>query len=133
MTQTSVINGIITQKHTKRQKRTRALRNCTCNAQWRALGAPEPNKQTTKHTHKQTNRQAHTHTSGLESVGHSRLLYRLGPVNQMSQERHRSRYETWRTHAKRKQLQPAVGASLHKDEIGLEAMVRARALGPWRC
>ena len=59
MTQTSVINAIITQKHVKRRNRTRAPRNCTCNAQWRALGAPEPNKQT---TNKQTNNQTNTQT-----------------------------------------------------------------------
>ena len=72
MTQTSVINTVITQKHAKRKDRTRALRNCTCNAQWRALGAREPtnqqtnkptNKQTNKQTHKQTKRQANKQTS----------------------------------------------------------------------
>ena len=54
MTQTSVINTIITQEHKNETNRTRALRNCTCNAQWRALGAREqtnkqPNKQQTHH------------------------------------------------------------------------------------
>ena len=73
MTQTSVMNAIITQKHAKRKVRTRALRNCTCNAQWRALGAREPtNKQTNKQqtnnqtntqTDKQTNRQTDKQTS----------------------------------------------------------------------
>ena len=59
MTQTSVISTIITQKHTKQEVRTRALRNCTCNAQWRALGAREQrNKQTNRQTHKQTSKQA---------------------------------------------------------------------------
>ena len=59
MTQTSVISTMITQKHTKQEVRTRALRNCTCNAQWRALGAREQrNKQTNKQTNKHTNRQA---------------------------------------------------------------------------
>ena len=64
MTQTSVINTIITPKHAKRTNRTRALRNCTCNAQWRALGAREQtNKQTNKQAHKQMNRQANKQTS----------------------------------------------------------------------
>ena len=36
MTQTSVISTLITQKHTEQEVRTRALRNWTCNAQWRA-------------------------------------------------------------------------------------------------
>ena len=72
MTQTSVINTIITQRHAKRKHRTRALCNCTCNAQWRTLGAREPNKQTTNkqtnnktntQTDKQTNRQANKQTS----------------------------------------------------------------------
>ena len=66
MTQTSVINAItgIIQKQVKRKNRTRALRNSTCNAQWHALGAPEPNKQTNnKQTNNQTNTQTDTQTS----------------------------------------------------------------------
>ena len=60
MTQASVINTIIIQKHTKRTTNARALRNCTCNAQWRALGAREQtNKQT---NNKQTNKQPNKHT-----------------------------------------------------------------------
>ena len=64
MTQTSVISKSKTQKHTKQKVRTCALRNCTCNAQWRAWGArAQTNKQTNKQTHKHTNRQASKQTN----------------------------------------------------------------------
>ena len=63
VTQTSVISTSITQKHTKQEVRTCALRNCTCNAQWRAWGArAQTNKQRNKQTKKQTNKQTNTQT-----------------------------------------------------------------------
>ena len=81
MTQTSVINTIITQNHAKRTNRTRALRNCTCNAQWHALGAREPtneqtNKQPNKQTHKQTSKQANKQTS--EQTSHKKHTKQKG-------------------------------------------------------
>ena len=37
MTHASVVSTLITQKNTQQEVRTRALRNCTCKAQWRAF------------------------------------------------------------------------------------------------
>ena len=66
VTQTSVTNTSITQKHTKQEVRTRALGNCTCNAQWRALGAHE---QTNEQTDKQPNKKATKNTKRKVKTG----------------------------------------------------------------